>query len=329
MNEAEGAALLGRGGKGGEGDGAGDDAARGVRRNVALLLAVAAANGVFSLVQLGLSVPGHSLALGSDSMITFGDSLTYVLNAYSEREKAARGARALDARSQLLLDVWIPLASAVALLVAVVATSADAVLKLVRAESGPGPASLAVNETIVLILSALNALMAVAAIVSFFSFSTTPLPRACTSWSWSATALLERAALAMRITKGSRSYFWAARYGAAARPPRRQAAWRPQESQASRARDELEEQRCARDGRSDEHNYNLESAMLHIGADLLRSVTVLSSSLFARANPSWSSVKIDAAAALAVDTLICLALLPFLCEIKTKHSEVSAAALAL
>lgn len=69
--------------------------------------------------------------------------------------------------------------------------------------------------------------------------------------------------------------------------------------------------------------------MLHIGADLLRSVTVFSSSLFARANPSWSSVKIDAAAALAVDALICLALLPFLSDIKAKHNEVSAAALAL
>jgi Co/Zn/Cd efflux system component len=298
-----------------------------VRRNVVLLVAVAVSNVVFALVQLGLAIPGHSLALGSDSFITLCDALTYLLNAYSEREKAARGARGLEARSQLLLDVWIPLVSACALLAAVLVTSADAVLKLVRAESGRSPASIAVNETTVLAFSVCNVVMAVAAMVVFMFCSSATLPRAWTLCA--ATALLEKAALALRITKGSRSYFWAARYGAASRPPRRRTAWQPLEPQARQTRNKPDEQRRECDVRDNEPNYNLQSAILHVGADLLRSVTILCSSLFARANPSWSSVKIDASAALAVDLLIVLALVPFLSAIMAKHSEVSAAALEM
>ncbi len=298
-----------------------------MRRNVVLLVAVAVSNVVFALVQLGLAIPGHSLALGSDSFITLCDALTYLLNAYSEREKAARGARGLEARSQLLLDVWIPLVSACALLAAVLVTSADAVLKLVRAESGRSPASIAVNETTVLAFSVCNVVMAVAAMVVFMFCSSATLPRAWTLCA--ATALLEKAALALRITKGSRSYFWAARYGAASRPPRRRTAWQPLEPQARQTRNKPDEQRRECDVRDNEPNYNLQSAILHVGADLLRSVTILCSSLFARANPSWSSVKIDASAALAVDLLIVLALVPFLSAIMAKHSEVSAAALEM
>jgi Co/Zn/Cd efflux system component len=51
---------------------------------------------------------------------------------------------------------------------------------------------------------------------------------------------------------------------------------------------------------------NMLSALLHIGADAMRSTTTIASAAIMISNPAWDSNKIDSIAALVVSSLVLL-----------------------